>query len=189
MTGVWLRPLCAIVSALLVSWCAFVAPMVSAQPSAPRPPEVSVDEEALLLTVDFNVSLTQTLEDALARGVALYFVREIEVVRERLVLNESVASRTDNFRLAYVPLIRSWRLTSGLYTQNLPTLEAAVRQISRLSSTRVVERKLLQKGEKYVVTAKLRHDLNQLPKPLQLNALGSREWQIDVEPVRVAYAP
>ncbi len=189
MTGVWLRFLSTAACAVLLGWAALAAPAASAQPSAPRAAEVSLDDEALLFTADFNVTLTQTLEDALARGVALYFVREIEVVRERLVINESIASRTDNFRLAYIPLIRSWRLTSGLYTQNIPTLEAAVRQISRLSSTRVAERKLIQKGEKYVVTVKLRHDLNQLPKPLQLNALGSRDWQIDVEPVRVVFVP
>jgi hypothetical protein len=141
------------------------------------------------LTGDFNVALTPSMEDALARGVALYFVVEIDVARERVIINESVASRSETFRLSYVPLTRSWRLSTGLYTQNLPTLDAATRQFTRLRATKVMEKRLLQKGERYIVTARVRHDFNQLPKPIQLSALASREWQIDADPIRVVVAP
>ncbi len=160
-----------------------------AQSAVPRAAEATFDEDSLLLSGDFNVQLTPALEDSLARGVALYFVLEIDVVRERLLLNESIASRSDTFRLSYVPLTRSWRLQSGLFTQTLPNLEAATRQFTRLRSAKVAERKQLQKGERYLITARLRHDVNQLPKPLQLSALASRDWQIDAEPLRVVVSP
>ncbi len=163
--------------------------LIYAQSVPSRAPEVSFDDESALLSADFNLTLGPALEDALARGVPLYFVVETEVVRERLLLNDTIASRAETFRLVYVPLTRSYRLSSGLYTQNVPTLEAATRQFSKLRSTRVAERKVLIKGERYVATARLRHDTTQLPKPLQLSALASREWSIEVDAVRVAFTP
>ncbi len=161
--------------------------LAHAQSTPSRAPEVTFDDEAALLSADFNLTLGSALEEALARGVPLYFVLETEVVRERLLFNESLASRSETFRLAYVPLTRSYRLSSGLYTQNVSTLEAATRQFSKLRATRVAERKVLQKGERYVALARLRHDTSQLPKPLQLSALASREWSIEVDPVRVTF--
>jgi hypothetical protein len=174
---------------LCLPLAALVQPQAWAQGSTPRAPEATFDDDSLLLTGDFNVALTPSMEDALARGVALYFVVDIDVARERVIINESVASRSETFRLSYVPLTRSWRLSTGLYTQNLPTLEAATRQFTRLRATKVMEKRLLQKGERYIVTARVRHDFNQLPKPIQLSALASREWQIDADPIRVVVAP
>lgn len=154
-----------------------------------RVPELRLDEDYLTLTADFDVALTPTLEEALARGVALYFVLETDVQRTRLLIDESVGSRRDEFRLAYVPLTRSWRLGSGLFTQNFPSLEAAVRQFTRLRGYKIIERKALQKGERYTISVRLRHDINQLPKPLQLNALASRDWSLDVDPIKLSYTP
>ena len=178
------RFLQAAVVSMLVLW----ASASWGQQSA-RAPEASLDEDFVLLTADFNVQLTPAMEDALARGVALYFVVEVDVARERLLINESIASRSESFRLSYVPLTRSWRLSTGLFTQNLPTLEAATRQFTRLRGMKVVDRRLLQRGERYIVTARVRHDFNQLPKPLQLSGLASREWSIDADPIRVVVAP
>ena len=179
---VWLR--------ICIAWFALGCGVFAhAQTTPSRAPEITFDDEAALLTADFNLNLGPALEDALARGVPLYFVVETEVVRERLLLNDSVASKSETFRLLYVPLTRSYRVGSGLYNPSFPTLEAATRQFSRLRAARVAERKLLQKGERYVATARLRLDTTQLPKPLQLSALASREWSIDVDAVRVAFTP
>jgi hypothetical protein len=175
------------------SWLVWLAlaccALAYAQSMPSRAPEVSFDDESALLSADFNLTLGPALEEALARGVPLYFVVETEVVRERLLLNDSIASRSETFRLVYVPLTRSYRVGSGLYNPSFQTLEAATRQFSRLRTAKVADRKLLQKGERYVANARLRLDTNQLPKPLQLSALASREWSIEVDPVRVAFTP
>jgi hypothetical protein len=180
------RPFCLLLTGLV---CALMLATAHAQSSVPRAAEATFDDESLLLSGDFNVQLTPSMEDALARGVALYFVLDVEIVRERLLFNESIASKSESFRLSFVPLTRSWRLSTGLFNQNLPSLEAATRLFTRLRSTKVVDRKQLLRGERYIVTARLRHDVNQLPKPLQLSALASREWQIDADPIRVVVAP
>jgi hypothetical protein len=36
---------------------------------------------------------------------------------------------------------------------------------------------------------RLRLDVNQLPKPFQVNALASRDWQLASEPRRIAFTP
>ncbi len=172
---------------LAALWCA--VGVLASVAWGQRAAELKLDDDALTLTADFDFTLTPTLEDALSRGVALYFVLDTEVTRSRLLVDETIASNTETFRLAYVPLTRSYRLTSGLFTQNVPTIEAATRQFTRLRGKQVAERKALQKGERYTITARLRHDINQLPKPLQLSALASRDWALEIDPVRVTFQP
>jgi hypothetical protein len=45
--------------------------------------EVRIEDEEVLLNAQFGVTLNATLEEALQRGVPLYFVREAEITRPR----------------------------------------------------------------------------------------------------------
>jgi len=47
----------------------------------------------------------------------------------------------------------------------------------------------LSKGTTYTAGLRLRLDTSQLPKPFNLNALGSREWNIGSDWVRWAVTP
>ena len=52
------------------------------------------------------------------------------------------------------------------------------RPIARLSE--------LERGARYDVLVRLRLDIIQLPKPFQVNALASREWQLASESRRLS---
>ena len=59
-----------------------------------------------------------------------------------------------------------------------PTLEEVERFLSRVTSRAVARRDQLQKGVRYDAALRLRLDVNQLPKPFQVDALASREWSL-----------
>jgi len=134
-------------------------------------------EEGYFLEADFEMALNPTLEDALNKGVPLYFLLEFEVIRPRWYwLNEKVVSTQQQYRLAFNALTRQYRLGVGSLFQNFGSMSEALDFLSRVRRRQVLEPGTLTKGVTYTAGVRMRLDVSQLPKPFQLNALASREW-------------
>jgi hypothetical protein len=149
-------------------------------------------DEAYVVDAEFDFSLTAPLEEVLLRGTPLYFVLESEITRSRSFwFDESVATTPSIRRLTYVPLTGSYRVDAGGAVSRstvfgsgpfggvtFTTLDEALRQIRVVRSRTLVEKKELRSGSRYDVSLRLRLDTTQLPKPLQVNTLVSREWSL-----------
>ncbi len=141
--------------------------------------EVRADDDDYVLNAEFELSLNPTLEEALKRGVPLYFALEFEILRPRWYwVDEKVIAATTQYRVAWNALTQQYRVSSGLFAQTLYSLEEVERFLSRVTSRPVARRDQLQKGVRYDAALRLRLDVNQLPKPFQVNALTSREWSL-----------
>jgi Domain of unknown function (DUF4390) len=139
-------------------------------------------EEGYFLEADFEILLNPTLEDALNKGVPLYFLLEFEVIRPRWYwLNEKVLSTQQQYRLAYNALTRQYRLGIGSLYQNFAELSEALDFLSRVRRRQVLEPRVLTRGTTYAAGVRMRLDVSQLPKPFQLNALASRDWNLGSE--------
>ncbi len=136
-------------------------------------------DEGYVLEADFDIQLTPTLEEALAKGVTLAFLFEWEILRPRWYwLNERVAGGQQSFRLAYQPLTRQYRVTVGQLFTSFASLDEAVRFVSRVRRAQVADSGTFKKDQTYQAAVRLRLDIAQLPKPFQVNALSSRDWNI-----------
>ena len=72
------------------------------------------NDEGYALDADFQIDLNPRLEDAINKGVALYFVVEFELTRSRWYwFDEHPASRQLVLRLSYHALTRQYRISSG----------------------------------------------------------------------------
>jgi hypothetical protein len=152
--------------------------------------EVRIEDEEVLLNAQFGVTLNATLEEALQRGVPLYFVLEAEITRPRWYwFDEKVLRWQVQYRVSWLPLTRQYRVASGLLSQTFDTLEEVERLIGRVNSRAIARVAELERGARYEVTVRLRLDVNQMPKPFQVSALGSREWQLASEPRRLTLVP
>ena len=152
--------------------------------------EVRVEDEQVLLNAEFDVSLNPTLEEALQRGVPLYFVLEADIQRPRWYwFDEKVAKHSTQYRVTYLPLTRQYRVSSGLLSQTFDSLSEVERFIGRVNARSIARSGELDKGSRYDVVVRLRLDANLLPKPFQVNALASREWQLASESVRIPLIP
>lgn len=149
-------------------------------------PELSAVDEGYTLSADFNFELNQRLEEAVAKGVVLYFVVDFELTRPRWYwFDEKVVSRSQSFRLSYHALTRQYRLSTGALHQSFPTLGEALRVLSRLRNWLVVDKPSDKSdkpqpkpGEAYQAALRLRLDITQLPKPFQISALGNKDWNL-----------
>lgn len=183
------RPDCAALLFVLLAWFAGILP-VFAEGIDVRRATLTQSEDAYVLEAQFDIALTHSLEDALNKGVPLYFVLELEVIRPRWYwFNERVAGSQQTYRLSFNTLTRQYRIGAGTLHQNFPSLAEALQFMSVVRRRQDIESGALQRGSSYVAAVRLRLDTTQLPKPFQLNALGSREWSLASDWFRWTVAP
>jgi hypothetical protein len=183
------RALTALVTACLALAIVFGG-AASAQGIEVRKPTVTIEDNAFVLDAQFDITLTPTLEDALNKGVPLYFLLEFELIRPRWYwFNDRLVSLHQQYRLSYNALTRQYRLGVGNLYQNYATLPEAFEVMSRVRRRQEVDPGSLSKGATYVAALRFRLDTSQLPKPFQLNALGSNQWQISSDWYRWTVTP
>lgn len=164
---------------LLLIWGAAVGAVVHAADPEIRYAELVPLEDAYVLNASIGLELNPRLEDAVVRGTPLYFVTECIVTRPRWYwLDETLAERRITYRLSYHAVTRKFRLANGSLGQSYDTLDEAVQAMQRVYRWSIVERDRLRGGESYNVALRFRLDTNQLPKPFQVTAIGSREWNL-----------
>ncbi len=149
-------------------------------------------EEGYFLEAVFDVALTPTLEDALNKGVPLYFTLEFELIRPRWYwFNEKLANARQQYRLSYNALTRQYRVGVGVGTlyQNFGSLPEALELLSRVRLRAIAEPGALGKGASYTAALRLRLDTSQLPRPFQISAVGSRDWSLSSDWHRWTVSP
>ena len=152
--------------------------------------EMRVEDGEILLNAEFEFALNPTLEEALQKGVPLYIVLEVEIARPRWYwLDEKVQSSSTTWRVSYAPLSQQYRVASGLYSQNLGSIAEVERLVGRVTSRPIARVSDFARGARYEAAVRLRLDVNQLPKPFQVNALASREWQLASDWKRFPFTP
>ena len=147
-------------------------------------------EEAYVLDADIDIVLSAPLEEALNKGIPLYFQLEFEMVRSRWYwFNDKAVALQQQYRLSYNALTRQYRIGVGAFYQNFVTLNEALQFLSRVRRREELEPGALSKGSTYMAGLRLRLDTAQLPRPFNLNALGSREWSLGSDWYRWTVTP
>lgn len=136
-------------------------------------------EDYYVLDADIDIVLSAPLEDALHKGIPLYFQLEFEMVRSRWYwFNDKAVALQQQYRLSYNALTRQYRISVGAFYQNFVTLSEALQYLSRVRRREDLDPGAIGKGSTYTAGLRLRLDTTQLPRPFNLNALGSREWSL-----------
>jgi hypothetical protein len=147
-------------------------------------------DDGVLLSANVKFELPSVIDDALAKGIPMFFVAEAAVYRDRWYWYDkqvSVAAR--HMRLSFQPLTRRWRLVvsptpignSGLALgQTFDTREEAMAAVQHISHWKVGESTELDPEARYNVDFRFRLDVSQLPRPFQIGAVGHADWNIAV---------
>lgn len=180
---------------LVACVCLLMAP----RPSAAAPTEITrlrVEraDDGVYLSANVRFDLPAVVEDALLKGIAIFFVVEADIYRDRWYWTDPrVASAARTLRLAYQPLTGRWRvnIVSGLITsssglratlnQNYETLPEALSAIQRLTRWKIAEASEVEADANYALDLNFRLDLSQLPRPFQIGVAGQRDWTISAQ--------
>lgn len=134
------------------------------------------------LTLEYSARLTLSpaVDEALQRGVPMYFVAQASLWRARWYWRDDrLAQVRRTWRVAYQPLTNSWRVSLGGLSQPYPNLAEALASMSRVSGWQIIETSKLVPGDRYYVEFGLRLDSKQLPLPMQIDV--GNDYQLGVE--------
>ncbi len=152
--------------------------------------QLTAGDEGYVLAAEFAIDLGTQLEEAVARGVALTFNMEFTLSRKRWYwADEYIAGHVVKYRLSYNALTRQYRLSVGGLHRGFASLDEALRALGRVADLPIVDKAAIKPGETYYAALRLALDKSQLPKPFQVDAIASKEWQVDARVLRWQFIP
>ena len=143
-----------------------------------------------LLNASFQIELAPGLEDAVQKGVVLYFQTEFELTRGRWYwFEEKAVLAQRQTRLSYQPLTQQFRIASEGFTFTAPTISEAIQAVGSIGGWRVIDNAQLDQNKSYAAAFRMVLDLSKLPKPFQVNALNNRDWNVSSDWYRFPFSP
>ncbi len=177
----WLL-LCAAVSPALAQGLAPATPAATALANELTSFEVTRGDDGLTLGFAVQFELPRGVEDALQKGVPLYFVAQATLYRDRWYWRDrriNTAERT--WRLAFQPLTRKYRVSFGGLNQNYDSLADALVAVRRVSGWKIAEPGALEEGSRHYIEFSYRLDTSLMPRPLQIGLGGQADWALRIE--------
>lgn len=170
---------------LLALWMALVTPRAQAQVPATELTSLEFTrDDGLQMAFAVQFELPRAVEEALQKGVPLYFVAQAEVYRSRWYWRDKrVAQAERTWRLAFQPLSRKYRVSFGGLNQSFDSLADAMVALRRVTAWKVAEAAALEPGASHYVEFSYRLDTSLLPRPLQIGLGGQADWNLQVEKV------
>jgi hypothetical protein len=151
-------------------------------------------DDGVYLSATVQFELPTLVEDVLDKGIALHFVAEAELYRERWYWTDRKVAQVSRYmRLAYQPLTRRWRLNvapvpitanAGFgvsLNQNFDSLDEALDAVKRVGRLRLGDLAEIGEDGQHPVVFRFRLDTTQLPRPFQIGMVGQSEWDIATE--------
>ena len=150
------------------------------------------NEDVYQISAQFDLDLSNTVQEALLKGIPVYFVVDAKVYRDRWYWSDKlVAAAQRHIRISYQPLTRRWRMQvasqpivqSGLgvsLMQTYDSLEEVMVNLRRLNRWKFADAAQIETGAGHHLEFAFYLDLSQLPRPLQMGAAGQSEWELAV---------
>ena len=137
-------------------------------------------EDGYRLVSSFAFELNRGLEDAVMRGIPLYFSTEVEIIRPRWYwFDDKLVGASQTIRVSHDVLTRQFRVAiSGGLQQSFNSLDEALSFVKHPGRWLVAENGALKPGEVYKVGVRMGLDVARLPKPFQVNALNNSDWRM-----------
>nr|WP_272907087.1 DUF4390 domain-containing protein [Mycetohabitans sp. B2] len=164
---------------VLAVWFATFASGSRADTFSVQRASLQADGSGWSLDARFDFQLNSSLEDAVNRGIPLYFTTEFQLSRARWYwFDEQPVSVSQSIRLSFQPLTREYRVSTGGLQLGFPTLEDALAVIRHVTSWHVIDRSQVKPDETYTASVRMQLDTALMPKPFQIDAVNNRDWNL-----------
>ena len=150
-----------------------------ADPIAVQRASLQADGGGWSLDARFDFELNSSLEDAVNKGVPLYFTTDFNLSRPRWYwFDEEPVNVSQSIRLSFQPLTREYRVSTGGLQLGFATLQEALAVVKHVTSWHVIERNQVLPGETYNASVRMQLDIALMPKPFQIDAVNNRDWNL-----------
>ncbi|WP_239467164.1 DUF4390 domain-containing protein [Rhodoferax koreensis] len=184
---------------LACAWLMATAMLLAAVPARAQGTQIDVQqmqldwtEGGVFLSANLKFDLSAPVEDALRKGIPMYFVAEAELFRDRWYwADQKLSTEARHMRLSFQPLTRRWRLNvaptpignSGLgvtLNQSFDSLSDAMAAVQRFARWKIADVAEVEPDSRLHVEFSFRLDVSQLPRPFQIGAVGQSDWNLSV---------
>lgn len=142
------------------------------------------------LSADFDVVLSRKLQEALDRGLPLKFAVDFRLLKPRWYWSDEESIDVSYpVTLSYHALTRTYRLVTPNNTLSTPSFKDALDAMSHVKNWTVIPSDRIRWGQSYRAQVRLRLDVNELPKPFQISALVSSQWDLSSDWVEFQFTP
>jgi len=136
-------------------------------------------ERGYEISMDSEIALNDTLEQALEKGIVLYFVTKFSLFDARWYkLNDEVARSKFVVGLRYYALTRQYHLNHPVFSQSYYSLKEALQALGRIRDLPLTVKSELKPDADYVASVRVWLDLTRMPKPFQVETIGSSQWDL-----------
>ena len=139
-------------------------------------------DDGLNLSYTTRFELPHSAEEALQKGVPIYFTVEAGVYRNRWYWRDArVARASRSWRLAWQPLTKKYKVSNGGLNQSYDTLNEALATIRDTAGWRIADARDLEDGGGYYLEFSFKLDTSQLPRPMQIGLGAPQGWGLSIE--------
>ena len=144
--------------------------------------EIDREDDAVALNYVVDFELAPAVEDALGKGIPLYFMAEVDVLRSRWYWRDRrIAHAVRTWRIVFQPLTSNYRVSFGGLSRTYPSRGEALATITRSVRWRIVEPGQIEPDSSHYLEFRFRLDTSQLPRPIQIGVGGQADWTLEVE--------
>ena len=179
---------CSCLIALMLAAALFASPALHAETITATRYEAKIQANGqLAISSRFQTELPEQLQNALQQGVPLDFSLSYRLERPTLAsyrfkINQLISTANSvNYRLSFHPLTNRYRVAVGTFSTEYNSLATALKAIGAIANWQVLNEGALSDTPVSEVKAQIRLNLTttKLPKPFQINAINSRDWDLD----------
>ncbi len=153
--------------------------------------EIKSTNAGYKLSTNYTINLTQSLKEALSRGISLYFNMKVKIMKPRWYwLNKTHIRNSQTYKLSYNVLTQEYQVTiNDVFRASFLTLIEMVSFLKKTPSWIIANNDDLKINSTYLILLQLSLDGSRLPKPLQVSAIGNDDWKISSGWTRFSYRP
>lgn len=171
--------------AALIIWFGFGAttnasaqPLSDAQADVLRIEPLVIDGQ-LSMDIDTQLSLNNTMRQALNRGLPLFFSIEVEINQPRWWwFDKDLVDTRLTRRLSFNNLTQQWHISTGDLSVTFSSFEQALAALRRVRNWPVALSDRFNPETTYEGRVRIRLDTTQLARPLQLDPANRTEWAL-----------
>jgi len=149
------------------------------------------ETQGLSVFAHMQFDLPKAAKEVLLKGVSLYFMADLSVIRQRWYWRDEVLlSQQLYWRLTYLPVSRRWQLQratepwskpGGLIAEQLfDDLESALKAMQTLERWSLTHSRFMSTPQEKTLTFTFELEQLLLPRPLALNPLGKDIWKLRI---------
>ena len=145
--------------------------------------DLTLTGEVYRLNADLVIDLNEKIEEAINKGVNVTFLYEFNLLKPRTFwFDKEVTKASTHISVSYHALSRQYLVSQNGRQTSHEILSEAMIELVQLYDWKVLDKSMINPDETYDAILNVKLDQSKLPKAIQVETIGSENWNMASEP-------